>query len=299
MATQPVPPAPTLPTAPDPANRSNFNNLAYAWGNALGPFSIGLQALAVNVKANADEAEAAATIAATAATAAAASATASAAAAATALNAPGTSATSTTSLAISAGSKTLTIQAGKLFVMGQFVVLASTANVSNYMHGQITGYNSTTGQLTVNVLAVGGSGTFADWSVSPTSSGNITLDGVQTLSNKIFKNTGVGYYAAGNVTTLNFADGSHQRWAPTGTKTLAISGWGPTGSLSQIMIEGVDLGAATITWPTINWLMPDGTTTTSIGTYLSALGRTLRTSGTDWVLVWTRDAGTLVWGKFL
>jgi hypothetical protein len=285
MPTINPPAVPTLPAAPDPANRSTFNNLAYAWSTALGPFSTGLQALAVNVKANADDA--------------AASASSAGVSAASAINAPGTSATSTTSLTLSTGSKTLTIQTGKAFAVGQFVVLASAANVANYMHGQIAAHNTGTGTLTVNVGTFTGTGTFADWLVALTAPGNITLDGVQTLTNKVFKNTGVGYFDAGDTASLSFVNASHQRWAPTGTKTLTITNWLPAGNLSQMMIEGTNLGVATITWPTINWINSDGTTTTAIGTYLAQIGRTLRTSGTDWCMVWTRDGGTTLYGKLI
>lgn len=74
--------------------------------------------------------------------------------------------TSSTSLAIGTGSKSLTIQAGKGFQVGQFVMLASTASPSNFMNGQVTAYNSGTGALVVNVATVGGTGTFAAWTVS-------------------------------------------------------------------------------------------------------------------------------------
>jgi len=85
-----------------------------------------------------------------------------AASAASALLAPGTSATSTTSTTIGTGSKTITIQTGKAFAVGQFVVIASAAGPSNYMAGQITAHDSGTGSLTVLVATIGGGGTLAD-----------------------------------------------------------------------------------------------------------------------------------------
>lgn len=85
----------------------------------------------------------------------------------TALNAPGTSATSTTSNTLNSGpSKTFTIQTGKAFVDGQFVVIAYRLDVSKYFLAQITGYVPGTGALTVNILRFSGTGTFANWSVS-------------------------------------------------------------------------------------------------------------------------------------
>ena len=106
-----------------------------------------------------------ASAAATSATNAANSASAAAASAVTAVNAPGTSGTSTTSLTIGTGSQTITTQTGKAWVVGQFVTVASTASPTNFMHGQITAYNGGTGSMTVNVLAVGGSGTLASWTI--------------------------------------------------------------------------------------------------------------------------------------
>jgi hypothetical protein len=86
--------------------------------------------------------------------------------AASAVNAPGTSATSTTSLTVSVASKTLTIQTGKLFVVGQYVGIASTASPLNRMSGVITAHNSSTGALTVNITSIEGTGTFAAWTVA-------------------------------------------------------------------------------------------------------------------------------------
>lgn len=105
-------------------------------------------------------------LAAAEADAAALSEAAAAASAASAVNAPGTNATSTTSLAIGTGSKTLTVQTGKNFVVGQPVVIANTAAPSSqWMAGEITAYNSGTGSLTVDVEIISGSGTFATWTI--------------------------------------------------------------------------------------------------------------------------------------
>lgn len=89
-----------------------------------------------------------------------------AASAATAINAPGTSATSATNDTIALGSTTITIQAGKLLVVGMSVKIASTAGPTNWMAGDVTAYNSGTGSLTVNVTKISGSGTLAAWTVS-------------------------------------------------------------------------------------------------------------------------------------
>jgi hypothetical protein len=101
------------------------------------------------------------------ATASANSAAEAAASASTAINAPGTNATSTNSIAIGTGSKTLTVQTGKLFVPGQPVMIARTpAPSASWMAGNVTHYNSSTGALAVSVVWTNGTGTFTDWTIS-------------------------------------------------------------------------------------------------------------------------------------
>lgn len=125
------------------------------------------------------------------------------------------------------------------------------------------------------------------------SNGNL-LGQDNLLTRAMLKDTGYAYYNSGTTNALDYVNGSHQRWTPaTGAQTLSIANWPPTGNLGELLIEGVNLGAATITWPTINWIKSDGTTTTTF----SSNGVTLQTSGTDWVLLWTRDAGTTIYGK--
>ena len=72
--------------------------------------------------------------------------------------------TSTTSLAIGTGAKTFTTQTGKQFAAGQYVIAVSDANAANYMFGTVTSYAGTS--LVMNVISIGGSGTFADWTIN-------------------------------------------------------------------------------------------------------------------------------------
>jgi hypothetical protein len=118
------------------------------------------------------------------------------------------------------------------------------------------------------------------------------------LTRTMYKDTGWVYYNSSTTAALNFTNGSQQRWAPTASSspTLTISNWPPSGNLGELLIEGINLGAAgTITWPTINWVTSTGATTTTF----ASNGVTLQTSGTDWCLLWTRDAGTTIYGKFV
>jgi len=78
-----------------------------------------------------------------------------------------TKATSVTSNTIATGSLTFQTQSGLPLGVGQFVLIASTANAANYVHGQVTAYSGTT--LTVNVLDTGGAGTITSWNIFPSS----------------------------------------------------------------------------------------------------------------------------------
>lgn len=101
--------------------------------------------------------------------------------------------------------------------------------------------------------------------------------------------------------TYDYTAGSVQTSTATGNHTIATSNWPPTGNLGELLIILTNGGAYTLTWPTISWIKPDGTTTTSIATYLAAnTGRTaLQTSGVDQILLWSRDAGTTIYGKLI
>lgn len=76
------------------------------------------------------------------------------------------SGTSVTSTTIGTGSKVFATQAGLAFrINDQVVVASSAAPQTNYMYGIVTAYNFATGSITVNVQAVGGSGTIASWQI--------------------------------------------------------------------------------------------------------------------------------------
>lgn len=104
------------------------------------------------------------------------------------------------------------------------------------------------------------------------------------------------YFDSGTTNALNLNNGGYQRWAPnTGAQTLSVTGWPAAGNVGELTIEGVNLGAATITWPTINWIYSDG----SISTTFPSSEVSLRTSGRDFIVLWTRDGGTTVFGKVI
>ena len=71
--------------------------------------------------------------------------------------------TSATSLLIETGVKVFTTQADKFFEAGVSLKITSDADPANFMFGDVTSYSGTT--LTMNITAIEGSGTFADWTI--------------------------------------------------------------------------------------------------------------------------------------
>lgn len=120
-----------LPEAPSRANPSTFSERADALLSSLATFVTEANALAV------------------------------------ALNLNSTTATSTTSLTIEIGSKSLTVDINKSYQPGMSVKIAQTSSPSNWMHGDVTSYDSDTGTLVVDVTNTQGSGSsVTDWTIT-------------------------------------------------------------------------------------------------------------------------------------
>lgn len=224
MATSP-PVITVLPTAPSRSDApSVFITRADAFVAALIPFVSETNSVATWISGQMPTVESAVG----SANAAAASAASAAASAASAVASPGTSATSTTNVLIGTGTKTFTVQTGKSFVVGMFMIAYNSS--TNWMFGQVTAYNSGTGQLDINVSKTSGSGTFASWTISLTSPNQ---DAGTFLTLKISANTtallGIHYLvdtSAGAITVT--------------LPTMSVSGY-PTSNTYQPTVGFVDL----------------------------------------------------------
>ena len=178
------------------------------------------------------------------------------------------SATSETELTIGMGVKSLTVEDGKLFQPGQFVVLAAAADPTvNFMTAQIASYDFDTGAMEVDVVSPQGSGSISDWFVALTSS---PADANFSVSPAFVGTPFEDVYTItdGASVDLDPANGSIQLWTLGANRT-------PTTSLSngQSLLLLIDDGTAySITWSTIGviWKTDAGAAPT-----LNASGRTL------------------------
>lgn len=160
-------PIPVLPTPPARSRPATFADEGDAFLGALPAWGVAVEARGAQVEAEADQVAIDAAQVAADKIAVAADRVAADASAASAVNSPGTNATSTSSTAVGTGSKSITVQTGKLFVVGQPVMIARTsAPGTTWMAGNVTSYDSGTGALVVNVVWIAGSGTFTDWTIS-------------------------------------------------------------------------------------------------------------------------------------
>jgi hypothetical protein len=105
-----------------------------------------------------------------------------------------------------------------------------------------------------------------------------------------FDTTDKGSVASGTV-TFNVSDDSKQKLTVTGALTIAFAGWPTTGNYAEVEIELVN-GSTNVTFPTINWTVGDGTTSTTF----ADTGITLASSGTNHIIVWSTDGGTTLYG---
>lgn len=221
----------------------------------------------------------------------------------------------TGSITIGGTSQTGTIILGQS-TAAQLVAIASgvtaasttkTVNIAAVLSNITSTTNVNIGTLTsgnVNIVLGSSAATNSQITlVGNTTIGNVTFED-RFLSRAMTRDIGSVYVDKGTQTTgtitFDYTGGSLQRLQVGGALTIAFSNFPPTSNMGMMQVELVNGGSAVVTFPTINWIKKDGTFTTSITTYLTDFGRAaLQTSGTDFFIVWTRDAGTTVYGKLL
>jgi len=126
-------------------------------------------------------------------------------------------ASSTTSLTPGAGNKTFTIQTGRSFVTGMYLVATSTGTPADKMSGYVVSYDGSTGQLVLAVDAFAGSAARTDWVIgvaAPGSAGGMATQ-VVTANTACVANVAYIVAAAGITLTLPASWGAGDKFAVT------------------------------------------------------------------------------------
>jgi hypothetical protein len=197
---------------------------------------------------------------------------------------------SSSAVVINTGTQNFAASTGRQWAAGQYLLIASAAAPSNYMNGQVTSYNAGTGALVMNITSTGGAGTPSDWVI--TVSGTRGVSGPQYVDTVVDKGT---VAAAGTAAVVIGTSDRYQRIQAAGALTITISGWPASGILGELLLKCVNFGGKTITWPTINWVTGDGSFTTTF----ASNGVAMQAAGTDFVLLWTDNGGTTIYGKVM
>lgn len=152
-------------------------------------------------------------------------------------------ATSTSSIEIGTGTKTFTIDAGKGFIPGMWVLVTSDDNPTNYVHGYVSSYASTT--LEVEVTNTGGSGTHDDWTIRLSGT-----RGTQGPAGSIGDITVVQELGGGSGTrTIDINNGWTATLTSTGNTTLAFSNVPASGQVCVVTLKITNGGAFTLAFP--------------------------------------------------
>lgn len=100
-----------------------------------------------------------------------------------------------------------------------------------------------------------------------------------------------GTVSSGTV-TFNLNDGNKQSVTVAGNQDWNFTGWPANGTFGEIEVFATNAGFATITFPTIQWLVGNGTTSTNY----TLTGVTLQPSGMNHFLFWTINGGSTIYG---
>jgi hypothetical protein len=150
--------------------------------------------------------------------------------------------TSVSSVAIATGSQTFTTNVSNIstaFTVGTRVRVAYVTTPANYMEGVITSFSGTT--LVVNVDSIGGSGTYANWTISVAGiQGSNGVTSITGTANQVIASASTG------AVTLSLPQSINSGATPTftGTNFTGIPNAGLTNSAITINGTATSLGGS-------------------------------------------------------
>ena len=188
--------------------------------------------------------------------------------------------TSTDSLVIAVVTQSFTIGTGLAWAPGQLINIVY--DVSNYMEGTVTSYNSGNGAIIVSVASITGSGNYSSWSVSLTgtpgpqgATGGIGATGVQGASGATGVDGATGSTGPDGATGPTGSTGST---GPTGATGLTGATGPIAGSNTEIIYNnaGSPAGSAAFTFNnttnTLSATLFTGTLTTAAQPNITSVG---------------------------
>lgn len=138
---------------------------------------------------------------------------------------------------------------------------------------------------TLGEYLVTGSGTTVVLSVSPSFTGQVSAPVLwQPQPNKGLVNSGTS--------TFNVSTAQKQRITIGGAVSIATSGWPAAGNYAEVEIEMINGGLGASFAGTVNWVVGNGSTSTSF----ASMGVTLQNSGTNFINLSSTDGGATIYG---
>lgn len=175
---------------------------------------------------------------------------------------------STTNNSVGTGAKTFTVQSGKMFTAGQFLVVADVAApTSNWMFCQVTSYSGTS--LVLNSLRVGGSGTKTAWVIGLSGPQGEGGDVLPAFAGNAYKSLRVN---AGE-TDAEWIDEGYvliETLSPSGAATVTSAAIPSTYSDLYIRFSGAITSGLSVT------MSADGSTFPGVATFWSSITNTIK-----------------------
>lgn len=186
-------------------------------------------------------------------------------------------------------------------VLGSMQVLvAGPKNASNYV--QIQG--STSGD-DAKIYGTGGIDANVNLSLYGKGSGRVVSQSGFTFyrGQHQYAPTFAGAGGSNDLLSPSLEVAGVQRLVINGNTTITVKDWAPNNFYGRIILEIVNGGAYSVSMPGVRWALPTtGKPAASFAEYMAAIGRnpaSFQVSGSDWIELWSVDAGVTVHGRLI
>ncbi len=131
----------------------------------------------------------------------------------------------------------------------------------------------------------------------PTDSGNRPTPWLRVLRNtsEVVKDEG----SVSGTVTLDISEANVFLLQPSADMTIAFANWFNDDRYEDAMLWITNAGAVNITFPTINWVLTDGSFTTTFADMLLDMATSLQSTGLDFIFVWKVDNTPTLYGKLV